>query len=377
MTSGSHYRHPRVLEGYLYSNEDARAARDSGRLLTLRLETSLLCNLRCEYCYRESGEPKEDEMTFEEIINIVHQAKDLGARSIVIIGGGEPTVYPNFKELVETIHGLGMISVIITNGQNMTRALAEFLYKHNASILLKFDSMRKEIQDNMAGKKGAYEQIQSGLKNLIDVGFTKGDTVRLGCSFVLNRLNKEEIEALWRFCRKNNIFPNMETMTPSGRAKHHLDWVLPGPEVEEVKAKLLDIDQKEFGLTWNLHTPLVGAGCRQLEYSMCITVEGWARPCAAVLIDFVNVRPSIKGALTLKQAMEHPFMKRARFAENYLQGHCGTCEYRSDECIGCRGSAYVYGLRSGLEPMDAIVSQDPFCQKNAKVKGHHGSRCQG
>jgi MoaA/NifB/PqqE/SkfB family radical SAM enzyme len=270
-----------------------------------------------------------------------------------------------------------MIPVVITNGQNMTRELAEFLYKMNASILLKYDSMRKEIQDIMAGKNGAYEAIQSGLKNLIDVGFTKDNTVRLGCSFVLNRLTKEEAETIWRFCRKNNIFPNMETMTPSGRAKRHLDWVLPGPEVEEVKAKLLEIDQKEFGLTWNPHTPLVGAGCRQLEYSMCVTVEGWARPCAAVLIDFVNIRPSAKGSLTLKQAMEHPFMKRARFAELYLQGHCGTCEYRTDECIGCRGSAYVYGLRSGLEPNEAIVSQDPFCQKNAKIKGHHGSRCQG
>ncbi len=371
------YHHPPVLEGYLYSNKEARQARDSNRLLALRLETSLLCNLRCEYCYRESGEPKDNEMTYEELVNIVHQAKDLGARSVVIIGGGEPTVYPRFKELVEIIHGLGMIPVIITNGQNMDRKLSEFLYKNNASILLKHDSITEATQDLMAGKKGAYKNIETGLKNLMDLGFTKGPTVRLGLSFVLNRLTREEIPTMWRFCRDNNIFPNMETMTPSGRAKRHLDWVLPGPEVEEVKAQLLEIDHKEYKLNWNVHTPLVGAGCRQLEYSMCITVEGYARPCAAVLIDFVNVRPSVKGSLTLKQAMDHPFMKRARFAEQYLQGHCGTCEFKTDECIGCRGSAYVYGLRSGLEPMDAIVCQDPFCQKDAKIKGHHGSRCQG
>lgn len=376
MTIGPPYRRPHVLGGYLYSNEEAREARNNGRLLTLRLETSLCCNLRCEYCYRESGEPKPNEMTFEEILNIVHQAKDLGARSIVIIGGGEPTIYPHFQKLVETIHGLNMIPVIITNGQNMTPQQAEFLNANNASILLKLDSMRKEIQDTMAGTKGAYERIQSGLENLIQAGFTKDDTVRLGCSFVLNRLNKDEIENLWRFCRTNNIFPNMETMTPSGRAKRHLDWVLPGVEVEEVKAKLLAIDQQEFGMTWNLHTPLVGAGCRQLEYSMCITVEGWARPCAAVLIDFVNVRPSAPDSMTLKQAMEHPFMKRARFAEHYLQGHCGTCEYRTDDCIGCRGSAYIYGLRTGLEPNEAIVSQDPFCQKHTKLTESLGSHCQ-
>jgi MoaA/NifB/PqqE/SkfB family radical SAM enzyme len=157
-------------------------------------------------------------------------------------------------------------------------------------------------------------------------------------------------------------------MTPSGRAKKHLDWILPGPDVQRIKYRLLEIDQKEFGYTWNPHTPLIGAGCRQLEYSLCITVEGYARPCAAVLINFINVRPLSPSAMTLAQALNHPFIKRARFAEQYLQGKCKECTYKTNECIGCRGSAYIYGLRRGLDPYEAIVSEDPFCDKEEDQK---------
>jgi len=361
-------RNPPVLEGYLYNSTEARKARDSNKLLCLRMETSLACNLRCEYCYRESGLPAENEMNYDEQINIIRQAKDLGARSIVIIGGGEPTVYPRFRDFVTTIHSLGMIPVVISNGLLIDKDLAQFLYDTESSILLKHDSPKEEVQDLVAGVKGAYHRIQNALHNLMDIGFCSGPTVRLGLSFVLNRLTEPDIESMWRFCRKNNIFPNLETMTPSGRAKRHLDWILPGPEVQRMKYRLLEIDQQEFGFTWNPHTPLVGGGCRQLEYSLCITVEGYARPCAAVLINFINVRPNSPNSMTLSQAIEHPFIKRARNAEHYLTGKCSECFYKSDECIGCRGSAYVYGLRRGLDPYDAIVSEDPFCNKKEGEK---------
>ena len=72
--------------------------------------------------------------------------------------------------------------------------------------------------------------------------------------------------------------------------------------------------------------------------------------------------------MTLTQALEHPFIKRARYAEHYLTGKCSECFYKTDECIGCRGSAYIYGLRKGLDPYEAIVSEDPFCNKKEGEK---------
>ncbi len=354
--------HPPVLKGYLYPNQEARKARDEGKLLSIRLETSTLCNLRCLYCYNESGEPLKDEMSYEEIKDIVTQANDLGAKSVVIIGGGEPTVYPHFKELVEYIDSLGMIPVIITNGQIINKEMAQFLYDHHASVEVKLDSLYEEVQDFLAGCKGAFHNIQNSLKNLLELGFNK-DECRLGASFVTNRLNAIEVPDIWRYCRDRNIFPNMETLSPNGRANQHRYLLMPVGKFQEIKDRLLEIDETEYGYTWNRYTPLVGAGCRQLEYSINVTSKGYVRPCAAIIINDITVRPSHPEGMTLKQVLKHPFVDRARNAEKYLTGKCGKCEYRSNECIGCRGSAYIYGRQKGLSRLDAIVSEDPFCTR--------------
>ena len=107
------------LEGYYFSPERAREVRDNGQILSIRVETSLKCNLRCSYCYSAGGKALPNEIKYEEIIDVINQAKDLKAESIVIIGGGEPTIYPRFRDLVKYVHSINLIPVIFTNNQTI------------------------------------------------------------------------------------------------------------------------------------------------------------------------------------------------------------------------------------------------------------------
>ncbi len=70
------------LLGYNFSPERAREARDKGKLLTMRTETSLMCNLACRYCNGTSGTPPPGEISFETIKDVITQARDLGAESV-------------------------------------------------------------------------------------------------------------------------------------------------------------------------------------------------------------------------------------------------------------------------------------------------------
>jgi MoaA/NifB/PqqE/SkfB family radical SAM enzyme len=67
------------------------------RLLTLDLETSRACNLRCIYCYANSGRKRENELSLTELRGVVDQAIRLGARVVTVIGGGEPLLYPRIR----------------------------------------------------------------------------------------------------------------------------------------------------------------------------------------------------------------------------------------------------------------------------------------
>ncbi|MEK6938804.1 MAG: radical SAM protein [Nanoarchaeota archaeon] len=323
--------------------------------------TSILCNIRCRYCNGISGTPPPGEISLSVIKNVISQVKELGAESVVVIGGGEPTIYPYFKELVRYINGLALVPVVFTNTVTMDYDLASFLYHENASVMTKLDSLNEEIQDLLASKKGTYRKIQEGLDNLMKVGFANGSTsrLRLGASFVTTTLTLDETPEIWEFCRKHNIYPNQEALVPRGRALTELSHSSPtSVQLNAVKRRLLGIDKQKYGYTWLVHTPLTGNGCLQHMYSVYLTSKGYIRPCADVDVELFNVKE-----ISIKEILRTPLFQMVRNIEKHLGGKCGTCEYVPD-CIGCRGIAFSTGINEGLDIYQALKREDPCCDKN-------------
>ena len=69
------------------------------------------CPWNCFFCFTEDPDnPKglkkklNEEMTLDEMISLIDQTEELGARSINIIGAGEPTIDRHFWEVVEHIY---------------------------------------------------------------------------------------------------------------------------------------------------------------------------------------------------------------------------------------------------------------------------------
>jgi len=366
------YTRPPILTGYTYEPEEAYKARDDNRLLAIRIETNRSCNLRCRYCYAQSSDELVDKLDFAALEQIVSQAAELGAKSIVVIGGGEPTLHPQFRELISFIRANGMIPMVFTNTTNITAELACFLFDNNASIMGKCDSLQSSVQDYLAGSKGAFKKIRAGLNHLIDAGFTNPDgshLLRLGVSFVSCRMNLSEVEDIWHYCRTNRIFPNMEVLTPTGRAFDMLqNQYLSTEEIKEHKLRLLKIDRKHYGYNWLAYTPLVASGCLQHLYSLYITLEGNVRPCAPTKFDQHpafqrdGVYPYNVFRRSLKEIYCDPLFKYVRNIQKHLEGKCRDCSHLN-ECIGCRGYAYAVGVNEGAGPLKALRSECRQCFK--------------
>ncbi|MCK5231298.1 MAG: radical SAM protein, partial [Desulfobulbaceae bacterium] len=142
--------------GLEFTPEEIAEARDGNGLLSLELELSHVCNLRCIYCYASAGIPLENELSLDEIKDIIDQAAHLGTRKIIILGGGEPLLYPHLFEVIDYILAKGIKADIFTNGQLMTTETARGLYERNVSVALKTNSRNREVQDYLAGQQGAF-----------------------------------------------------------------------------------------------------------------------------------------------------------------------------------------------------------------------------
>lgn len=366
------YKKPPILIGYTYFPEDAYKARAENRLLAIRLETNKTCNLQCRYCYAESSADSKKVQNYETLIDIVKQAHELGLHSVVVIGGGEPTIHPRFRDLISFISSLDIIPMIFTNTMTMTKDLAKFLYDNNVSVMGKLDSLRPEVQDFLCNREGIYKRIRTGLDNLMEAGFSNPEDpqmLRLGVSFVSCKINLEEIEEIWHFCRQRNIFPNMEVLTPTGRAKKYLsDQSITQEEIKNYKLRVLETDKKTYGYSWLPHTPLTASGCLQYLYSFYITIDGNIRPCAPSKLDEHpamkknGIYPHNVFRRSLPEIYNDPLFKYIRNIDKYLEGKCGGCEHL-DECIGCRGYAYSVSVNEGKDPYTALRSECRQCFK--------------
>lgn len=93
------------------------------------IEVSPLCNMDCAMCYvrlsPEELKAKGRLRTADEWLAVGREMRDAGVL-FLLLTGGEPLLYPEFKELYLGLRRLGMILTINTNGTLLGEAWADF-----------------------------------------------------------------------------------------------------------------------------------------------------------------------------------------------------------------------------------------------------------
>lgn len=323
-----------IVHALGFSNEEVAACLQRRGLLSLELEFTRKCNLRCIYCYSAAGEPEEDEMSLGDIKSAIAQARDLGAKKIILLGGGEPLVYEGLDEVVAYISSLGLQQVLFTNGTLMTEKTACFLRDNRVSVVIKSNSMKPEVQDELAGVEGSFIRIRKGLEHLVNAGYPGGD-VMLGIQTVICRQNLGELPAMWEWARRQGFVPYFEVLTNQGRAKNRTGLAVPHHEIRTVFEGLETIDKNNFGVAWHSHPTIAAFSCKRHLYSCLVNSRGFVQPCTGVDMPVGNIREkNLRDILS-----ESPVIEDLRNIYDRIEGECGRCDHRF-ECYGCRGNAY-------------------------------------
>jgi radical SAM protein with 4Fe4S-binding SPASM domain len=333
-----------------FTADEIRRAAAADRLLSMEMEFSRECNFRCAYCYLEDRTAHADELSLAEIRDVVLQARELGARKIIVLGG-EPSIYADLIEMLRFISNHGLEIEMFTNGTGITVELASVLAAEKVRVVLKMNSRSESVQDRLAGKKGAFEIIRQGLANLRRAGYPAGDLF-LAVSTVICRQNIDELPAMWQWLRSQSIEPYFEILTPQANALENV-WLDVDPsELLDLFSQLAAIDREQYGRVWEPQPPLVGNRCMRHQVSCLVTATGDVMPCVGVTIPLGNIRRR-RLADILKNSDVIANLKNYR---EMIKGPCRTCE-KSSECYGCRGAAY--------QLTGDYLASDPTCWRNA------------
>ncbi|MEN8255192.1 MAG: radical SAM protein [Verrucomicrobiota bacterium] len=330
-----------------FTLEEIQAASAAGQLLTMEIECSRRCNFRCPYCYEDTE--VQDELSLDELRQLVLQAKDLGAKGIIILGG-EPMIYPDIFEVIGFIVDQGLKVEMFTNGSNIDAENAQRLAGLDVKVVLKMNSRDPERQNKLCGIPNAHDVIADAFDNLKQAGYGGGGKA-MAISSVVCTVNFDELEEMWNWLRDQGIDPYFEMITPQGSAVGN-DWLYVEPErVEELFARLSASDEKRFGEGWKAQPPLAGERCMRHQFSCYVDALGEVMPCVGVDLSIGNIREK-----PLKRILhESEVMQDLRNYRENIKGPCAACP-ESEGCYGCRGAAY--------QLTGDYLASDPLCWKN-------------
>jgi len=333
-----------------FSREEIVEAVKNNKLLSMEIEFSLRCNFHCPYCYVPQDSSFENELTKKEIQDVILQAKKMGAKKIIILGG-EPMLYPHILEIIEFMKKQDLAIEMFSNGSLITADLAKYLFTHKVNIVLKMNTFNERIQDMLAGKKGAFKMIQEAFTNLKEAGYPSEESF-LAVSTIICSQNIDELTNMWLWLRDRDIIPYFEMITPQGNAKQN-EWLTIDPQkAYTVFKEIANIDLKRYGRVWDPQPPLVGDKCMRHQFSCLVTSQGYVMPCVGVTIEVGNIR---KRKLSDIINNSEVFRDLKNF-HHTIKGPCRTCE-KSNDCYGCRGAAY--------QLTGDYLASDPLCWKNA------------
>ena len=124
------------------------------------------CQLNCDHCLRDPG-LKSADLEVELIESVLDQAQRLYNICQIALTGGEPTLHPQFNDIIDAIVDRHMTWHMVTNGQNFQRVVASLEARPSrleALTLLNFslDGVTEEIHDGIR-EKGSFREIMRAI----------------------------------------------------------------------------------------------------------------------------------------------------------------------------------------------------------------------
>jgi mycofactocin biosynthetic radical S-adenosylmethionine protein MftC len=179
--------------------------------ICLTWELTYACNLACVHCLSSSGRRDPRELTTAECQTVIDTLQRMQV-FYVNIGGGEPTVRPDFWELVDyaTAHQVGV--KFSTNGVKLDAAAAGKLAASDyIDVQISLDGATADINDAVRGA-GSYDTALRAMANLSAAGF-RGFKI----SVVVTRHNIPQLDEFAKIADDHGAQLRLTRLRPSGR----------------------------------------------------------------------------------------------------------------------------------------------------------------
>ncbi|HEX9023528.1 MAG TPA: GeoRSP system radical SAM/SPASM protein [Geobacteraceae bacterium] len=310
------------------------------------------CNFACRHCY--SRKDSNEELDREALFAALRKVAKAGVFS-VNLGGGEPLLRRDLKEIAAFAVGEGLRISMNSNGWLIDRETAAALKGAGFSkVGISIDSHLPHVHDGFRGVEGSHGRAAAALGHLAAAG------IATSISTVICRINHLAVVELVAFALGHGAGQlNFHNFKCSGLGLAHKDELDLSPEEwRDFYRRAIALKEEVKGLDISLDDPIIallgardagslvkGSVCGKL--SLNIKANGDITPCGFIPVVIGNIlRDDLKTVWR-----ESPVLAAMR--NKKPSGKCAGCG-KYDDCLGgC--SARALALTGDLN------NPDPHC----------------
>ena len=193
-----------ALTEYLFQKASA-----AGIPLSGTFELTPVCNMDCKMCYvrlsRQAQEAIAPLADAQRWLKLGQEAKDAGMLYLLLTGG-EPFLHPQFRQILEGLHRMGLLITVNSNGTMIDEATVAWLkgcppVRINISLYGASD----ETYDRLCGNPRGFTQVTRAIRLLQAAGIQ----VKLNCS--LTPHNAKDLPEMVKFAKENSLVLQVAT----------------------------------------------------------------------------------------------------------------------------------------------------------------------
>ncbi|MBI4614008.1 MAG: radical SAM protein [Planctomycetes bacterium] len=155
--------------------------------ITVEIDPTNLCNHACGWCVSLEAHSNR-RIDFPILRERVVEMASLGVQSIVLKGGGEPTIYPEIVPLIRAIARAGLRVGLITNGSWADPAIDEAVLECVDWVRVSLDAATPETHE-LIHRSRDFDRILANTRSLAE----RAGRTTVGTNFCIHRENYREI----------------------------------------------------------------------------------------------------------------------------------------------------------------------------------------
>lgn len=257
----------------------------------LRISLTQRCNLRCIYCHAEGEVNPEEQMSAEDIAELMQVGVQFGIRSIKFTGG-EPLLRRDLVDIIRSVPP-GVESSLTTNGTLLAAKAAELKEAGLARVNVSLDTLRPPERYRQITGKDCLADVLEGIDAAIEVGLTP---VKLNM-VLLDGINEDELDDFMAFVRsKRDVILQVIELMEFNECKFHGDVDGVEQDLNERAKRVVTrrmhhrkkycLDGAEVEVVRPLHNTEFCAFCNRLR----VTSDGKLKPCLLRSDNLIDIR---------------------------------------------------------------------------------------